>query len=71
MNEKQGDQMQLFLEKRLEKKMHLSNPSYQSMGCVIHEVINSSILQETFPAEMRQKEWVATGLAKTGSFNYA
>ena len=36
MNKKQGDQMQFSLRKKTrKKKMNSSNPSYQSMDCVI------------------------------------
>ena len=36
MNKRQGDEMQFFLRKKTrKKKMDSSNPSYQSMDCVI------------------------------------
>ena len=42
--------MQFSLRKKTrKKKMNSSNPSYQSMDCVIKWVIDASILLEFFP----------------------
>ena len=65
MNQKQEDQMQFSLEKRLEKKIGSSNPSssYHSMDCVINwgnRFINSTrnffISLEMFIMQQRTTE---------------
>ena len=65
--------MQFSLEKRLEKKIHSSNPSCQLMDCVIKWVIHPSMLLEFFSFVSkclycnREKTAEMSSLERTGS----